>query len=392
MRIGVQRAAGEGRGGSAGLRLAAAACELLVAAGCGPAGPRDSGAPLDVHLALSTNTIHVGTPVTAVVTVYHAPGTSVTLPETGRGREIVVRDRARDSREAGPGRLRTEARYTLTSFVLGEHAVFTGAVECVQSNAPPLTAPLPAAGLRVVSILGSPDEAPRDMKGPLAWPPRIPRWAWIAPLGALAVLATLLGLARLLRRGGPIRPPPPVPTPHERALDALRRLRAKGYIEQGTSEPFYVELSSIVRTYLEERFGLRAPERTTEEFIREAAESHRLEPGHQVLTRGFLEQCDLVKFARWAPDEPMMESALAAAEKLVRETIPGPANPQGREGPSSKPQAPTVQSDRKSEIRNPKSEGDSKSESGSLSTTGNPQTANPQSAIRNSPSAIRHSP
>ena len=41
--------------------------------------------------------------------------------------------------------------------------------------------------------------------------------------------------------------PPPLPAPHVTALEALRQLQAKGWIEQRNIEPFYVELSTIAR-------------------------------------------------------------------------------------------------------------------------------------------------
>ena len=105
-------------------------------------------------------------------------------------------------------------------------------------------------------------------------------------------------------------------------MNALRDLLAKGWIETENSEPFYIELSSIIRRYLEGRFGLRAPERTTEEFIREAVTSRLLSSDHQMLTSEFLEQCDLVKFARHRPKRADMQNGYNAAERLVRETIP----------------------------------------------------------------------
>ncbi|HOW97476.1 MAG TPA: hypothetical protein PK634_06770, partial [Kiritimatiellia bacterium] len=113
------------------------------------------------------------------------------------------------------------------------------------------------------------------------------------------------------------------------ALRALQRLKERGLIEKAEIEPFYVELTGIARRYLESRFGLRAPERTTEEFIREASVSGLLSAAHQALVRDFLEQSDLVKFARFAPGIPEMNAAFASAEKLVVETRPAPATQGG---------------------------------------------------------------
>jgi hypothetical protein len=69
------------------------------------------------------------------------------------------------------------------------------------------------------------------------------------------------------------------------------------------------------------------PERTTEEFIRDALSSRKLSDAHQTLVAGFLEQSDLVKFARHAPGQSDMRNALDSAERLVRETMPVAAAP-----------------------------------------------------------------
>jgi hypothetical protein len=73
---------------------------------------------------------------------------------------------------------------------------------------------------------------------------------------------------------------------------------------------------------IEARFGLRAPERTTEEFIRDALSSRKLSDAHRDLVAGFLEQSDLVKFARHAPGQADMRNALDSAGLLVRQTTP----------------------------------------------------------------------
>ena len=152
-------------------------------------------------------------------------------------------------------------------------------------------------------------------------PPPLPRWVWAIPTIILAALATALLVRAGLRRRRR-RPAPPPPPPHAAALDALARLRERGWIEAGAVEPFFVEVSRIVRVYIEGRFGLRAPEQTTEEFLRAAGASAALAPEARALAAAFLEQCDLVKFARARPGAAEMRGALAAAERLVRETAP----------------------------------------------------------------------
>ena len=65
-----------------------------------------------------------------------------------------------------------------------------------------------------------------------------------------------------------------------------------------------------------------APERTTEEFLREARSSSVLADEHKTLLRGFLSAADMVKFALHEPSVNESDGALAAARGFVEETAP----------------------------------------------------------------------
>jgi hypothetical protein len=87
-----------------------------------------------------------------------------------------------------------------------------------------------------------------------------------------------------------------------------------------TMDGFYVKLSLIVRSYLEDRFALRSPELTTQEFLTEMGRSPDLARSHQQLLQKFLEQADLVKFAGYRPSADVVSESIAAAEQFLGET------------------------------------------------------------------------
>lgn len=225
---------------------------------------------------------------------------------------------------------------------LGRAALVPALLVCLAAGAPGAQAQsgAPAAGTGQRAVAAAvPEDAPlRGPKGLVRWP--APRRDWRGPaaaagLLALVAVAAIVAVRRLRgrRRGGasaasaPSAPPPPA-APHETALAALAALRARGPATTEAMEPFYRELSGIVRRYLEERYGLHAPERTTEEFIREATDSGAIAPAHRERLQAFLEQCDLVKFARHRPAAGDAAAALEAAERFVRETRPPEPRPQ----------------------------------------------------------------
>lgn len=285
---------------------------LLVLATLAPAGSRGAPAaaapgPLAVTSSLEPAVIRIGDVARLTVIVEHPAGGSVELPELDRGRTLVVIGRKRETAALVGGRERTTFVVHLTSFEVGEHRL--GGTT------------FPEATLRVRSVLAGEGTSLRGPKGLVRWPAPIGRWAALAAAFLLLSAAVYLGARRLrtARRPKPAAAAPVAP-PHEKALGALAALRASKPVSPSEVESYYRELSSIARRYLEERFGLKAPERTTEEFIREAAGSGLLAAAHQELVRAFLEQCDLVKFARHLPPEDEMAAAIAAAERLVRET------------------------------------------------------------------------
>lgn len=156
----------------------------------------------------------------------------------------------------------------------------------------------------------------RDIKPPIDIPNGW-EWLWMT----LIVLAVLVGLWiawRLWKKSrSRIVVEPPVPA-HIRAKQALEQ--ALELISQ--PKPFCILVSDTARRYLEERFDFHAPERTTEEFLRELSATDLLTPEQKESLARFLESCDLVKFAKYEPGENELRELHAAALRLVEETKP----------------------------------------------------------------------
>lgn len=274
---------------------------------------------------LSTNVLHVGDRVMLEVDVAHPGDERVLVPDISRDPVIVVWDTRSDRRDLDEQRRETRVRIAFSSFVIGEHPVATNALTILKADGSEEKLPLPDLWIRVDSLLTNPPPSLADIKPPA----RLPGQAWRRAAWIMAAIVLVALAAGLLARWWMYKPKPEarerkIP-PHEVALTALEALLRRGHLEQGNAEPFYVELSTIVRVYLEDRFELHAPEQTTEEFIRDSSRSQALSIEHRQLTQSFLEQSDLVKFARLQPGGEDMQRAWEAAARLVRETIPTPS-------------------------------------------------------------------
>jgi len=154
-----------------------------------------------------------------------------------------------------------------------------------------------------------------DIKGLVPLPHNL-WWLW-APLVIAVVAVVVFWLWHRRRPGARVAVIPP-PSAYEVAIRSLQQLREADL----PVEEFYTRLSDIVRHYLEGQLGLRAPERTTEEFLYEASRDRTLSTEHRELLGAFLQESDLVKFARFRPGADDRERAFAAAERFVHETQP----------------------------------------------------------------------
>jgi hypothetical protein len=109
-------------------------------------------------------------------------------------------------------------------------------------------------------------------------------------------------------------------SPIERAWVELDRLIKKGLPGRGRYKDFYVELTMVVRRYVQRKYGIKAPHLTTEEFLREIGQgsSACVPTGSKDLER-FLESADMVKFAGVEATSEMADEATDSARKYLKQ-------------------------------------------------------------------------
>ena len=187
------------------------------------------------------------------------------------------------------------------------------------SQPPPAAAPLSAGATEDI----------RDIRGPKFM---LPRWLLLALIaGAVLLSLSAYGLWRWLRR----RRRPRALLPFEIALQRLEEMRA--LMQPSQAREFSIAVSDVVRRYIEERFGVTATHRTTEEFLHDLlGSSHAPLARHRALLAEFLQQCDLVKFAGMSLTLQNMESLHHSARAFVLET----AKPDATAAHGAPPPAP----------------------------------------------------
>jgi hypothetical protein len=309
---------------SAVCRLPSAVC-LLWFAVCLAAPTPDTAAPVTIHASVNRKQVTIGDPIRYTVEVSAAADAEILIPVlSGSLGDFTITDFGDAPTRKENGRVIVTRWYTLQIFETGDHLV----------PAPKVQYRPPGEELRdvegeevlvgVTSLLAQAKDATdiRDIK-----PPEEVPFDW-RPYGIAAAAVVAVGLLGagffyVLNRPRRQRVLPPRPA-HELALAALNRLRTRHFIEEGKFEEYYVQLSAIVRRYLEDGFHVRAPEMTTEEFLAAATSDGRLIAAHRRLLGEFLSQADLVKFARHLPTLKDSEGAYDAARRFIEETRPNP--------------------------------------------------------------------
>ncbi len=107
---------------------------------------------------------------------------------------------------------------------------------------------------------------------------------------------------------------------HEHAYRALEALVREDLIGKGQIKLFYQRISRILRQYIELRFGLHAPEQTTEEFLAGIDKGNQLPEKYNPLLKNFLVHCDLVKFAEHQPTTEDIQKTFDSCKAFIAET------------------------------------------------------------------------
>jgi len=108
---------------------------------------------------------------------------------------------------------------------------------------------------------------------------------------------------------------------HTRALTALDTLEREQLWQKGRVKEYHSNITGIIRGYFEERFKLPALELTTTEQIQQL---EKVSTSENILveTNQFLNNADLVKFAKFIPLPSVNEEMMKQAKDIVNKTIP----------------------------------------------------------------------
>jgi len=270
--------------------------------------------------------VTIGDKINYKITVDFPEGMEVLPPEIkDEVGGLAVDDLGIEESRNEKGRIIREIRYVLETFNTGSYIIPAFDIKYkTKPETEEAVVKTPEVFIVVVTTLDEDASDVRDIRPPVVIKKNYFRLYYIVAIvfGVLAIAgAIMLFLYRKKQREVEFVPEPL--SAHQIAYNELESLRALKLISEGRIKEYYYRLSNIVRCYIESRFKLMAPERTTEEFLAEMTVTDRLAEVHKKLISNFLEHCDMVKFAAYGPDRREIENAFNSAIKLVDETKEG---------------------------------------------------------------------
>jgi hypothetical protein len=329
-------------------RAGASAClmaGLVLIAGCGGIGGKEGASsgsgdaierhaekgPVKLAVRVWPRQPRLSDLVEMDVTVESQPDVEIKPPAFGQAvGDFLVRDYSERPAESGAGHQR-RFHYQLEPAHAGKHLIRSVSVEFVdrrpnsEGRGEPAQVETEPMELEVTSEFG--DGAPSlSNLEPMVPPqpvPRVFRTTWLVAVGAAVLLAIAVIAAIRWRKWRPIEERRQ--TPEEIAREALARLLAENLPERGLIKEFYLRLTGIVRQYVEATTGIRAPEQTTEEFLRDMRAREAFPPDRSTRLAEFLEAADLVKYAGQQPQGGQLDEAIARAHEFVGLTLPSAA-------------------------------------------------------------------
>lgn len=111
---------------------------------------------------------------------------------------------------------------------------------------------------------------------------------------------------------------PEIPA-HIAAISSLEKLKAQKLWQQGKVKAYHIQLTDIVRRYLEKRFKITALEMTTAEIMQAMRNKAEMKENSDNL-REMLTLADLVKFAKHEPSSTDNEISMDMAFEFVNNT------------------------------------------------------------------------
>jgi hypothetical protein len=299
---------------------------ILLVLTIGFSSSQESRPLIEVNSAVDTSRITIGDRITYTLSINHVDTMRVEKPGEGVNlgqfeiKEYKIYDPVQNE-----GRIEEKFEYVISVFDTGTFVIppFPVAYFPTDSLSDYKLIEASAITIYVESVIQDEERQLRDVKPPIDIP--FDYFVLFSVIGSILLIGTMAYLGyRLYRKrketGYLLRPPEPPRPAHEVALKALDELIKKDLLSRGLTKEFYIEISEIIRRYIEGRFFIHALEETSNEILRELR-NQDIEDEIRILAQEILELSDLVKFAKYKPEHDENDKVITISREFIEKTM-----------------------------------------------------------------------
>lgn len=280
---------------------------------------------IEVNSAVDTAVITIGDRIKYTLTIEHKTGMRVEQPGAGINLgQFEIKDYKIYEPVKKDDYLLLKYEYVISVFDTGTFTIPPFPVAYFPTDSLGAYKIIEASPINIYvrSVIHDDKRELRDIKPPIEIP-----FNYFFLFSMLAVAVLLAAAAyfgymfykRHKQEGYLFRAPAPPRPAHEVALAAIDDLLKRNLPEQGAYKQFYIEISEIIRRYIEDRYFVPALEETSFEIMQDMKKQDLAEELYPLLGE-FLNLSDLVKFARYIPDRQENEKIIMQARRFVEET------------------------------------------------------------------------
>lgn len=278
---------------------------------------------LQMRMEVSPRDVYIGDLITARIVVTYAPDLALiqdTAPVTMGNFEVRSWSPGPSS-ETADHRLSQTTEFQLATFSTGTQTLPALTLHFAAKDGSLSEAKSDEVSIQVKSLLQ--EKGDEGRLRPLKGVFNIRSWMWAWILLAVVIVGGLgiwIWNKRAKNSGAKMAPVDPR-KPEEIAWESIQALEDENLVAQGKTKDFYIRLSDIIRAYLEGRYSISALEKTTSELFSDLRVLN-FESDLNTTLRLFFETGDLVKFAKYTPDEGDIQADLLRAKEFITKTTP----------------------------------------------------------------------
>ncbi len=283
--------------------------------------------PIKFDVKVKPDTATIGDDIEVTISVTYPDSLELTKPSTRESDDIVVKGEPEIKSKDSRGMKTDIYKYRVAAFTIGEVELpyFEFYYYDKEGNQNSRIAPIET--VQIVSVL--PEKAQQDTlqqpldhrdivppKGlPLIW------WPYAVSAGVLILLAAAYWYFfkyRVKQTEIPETPPEP---PFDVAIRRLNDLDSRDLPGKGKFKQFYIELTEIIRQYIDGRFEIPAAESTTFE-LKKILKHPEITREQTRVILDMLARADMIKFAKHEPNTDDLPKDFSMVKDFVVETKP----------------------------------------------------------------------